>query len=70
MEMLTGSCLCGKVGIEVPDDFDYMGNCHCSDAVNLRVQIIHLLVGFHRQNLLLQKVRSLFPFTQKVKKQN
>ncbi|MDN3611452.1 GFA family protein [Vibrio ostreicida] len=32
MEMLTGSCLCGKIGIEVPDDFDYMGNCHCSEC--------------------------------------
>jgi len=32
MEMLIGSCLCGKIGIEVPDDFDYMGNCHCSEC--------------------------------------
>ncbi|CAM2961587.1 GFA family protein [Moritella viscosa] len=32
MRILNGSCLCGKVGIEVPDDFDYMGNCHCSEC--------------------------------------
>lgn len=28
----VNSCLCKKVQIEVPDDFDYMGNCHCSEC--------------------------------------
>ncbi|MBC7005010.1 GFA family protein [Photobacterium sp. BZF1] len=32
MKKLVGSCLCRKVQIEVPDDFDYMGNCHCSEC--------------------------------------
>nr|WP_086939408.1 GFA family protein [Thaumasiovibrio occultus] len=32
MTMLKGSCLCRKVQIEVPDDFEYMGNCHCSEC--------------------------------------
>jgi hypothetical protein len=32
MKMLRGSCLCGKVVIELPDEFDYMGNCHCSQC--------------------------------------
>lgn len=32
MKKLYGSCLCGKVQIEVPDDFEYMGNCHCSEC--------------------------------------
>ncbi|PSV54136.1 GFA family protein [Photobacterium sp. GB-1] len=32
MKKLNGSCLCGKVQIEVPDDFEYMGNCHCSEC--------------------------------------
>lgn len=30
MKMLEGSCLCGRVKIQVPDEFEYMGNCHCS----------------------------------------
>ncbi|MFD2180386.1 GFA family protein [Veronia pacifica] len=30
--MLKGSCLCGKITIEVPDEFEYMGNCHCSEC--------------------------------------
>lgn len=32
MQYLTGSCLCGKVKIQVPDRFDYVGNCHCSEC--------------------------------------
>lgn len=32
MKYLTGSCLCRKVKIQVPDRFDYVGNCHCSDC--------------------------------------
>lgn len=32
MKKLTGSCLCGKVVIEVPDAFDFMGYCHCSEC--------------------------------------
>ena len=29
---LTASCLCKKVKIEVPDEFVFMGNCHCSEC--------------------------------------
>jgi hypothetical protein len=32
MKYLTGSCLCQKVKIRVPDRFDYVGNCHCSEC--------------------------------------
>ncbi|NER82836.1 MAG: GFA family protein [Leptolyngbya sp. SIO1D8] len=32
MKKLEGSCLCGKVKIQVPDEFEYMGNCHCSEC--------------------------------------
>lgn len=32
MKNLSGSCLCGKIRIQVPDDFEYMGNCHCSEC--------------------------------------
>jgi hypothetical protein len=32
MSLLKGSCLCGEVAIEVPDEFEYMGNCHCSQC--------------------------------------
>ncbi|MGF1716702.1 GFA family protein [Photobacterium chitinilyticum] len=32
MRKLVGSCLCQKVQIEVPDNFEYMGNCHCSEC--------------------------------------
>ena len=32
MKQLEGTCLCGKVKIQTPDDFDYMGNCHCSEC--------------------------------------
>ena len=27
-----GSCLCGAVALTLPDQFDYMGNCHCSEC--------------------------------------
>ncbi len=30
MKNLSGTCLCGKVKIQIPDEFEYMGNCHCS----------------------------------------
>ncbi|HEX7047931.1 MAG TPA: GFA family protein [Gammaproteobacteria bacterium] len=30
MKQLKGSCLCGAVHIEVPDEFAFIGNCHCS----------------------------------------
>ena len=32
MRQLRGSCLCGQVHIEVPDQFDYIGSCHCSEC--------------------------------------
>jgi len=32
MKQLKGSCLCGQVQIEVPDRFDYVGSCHCSEC--------------------------------------
>ncbi|MFT5880612.1 MAG: hypothetical protein ACI86X_001741 [Moritella sp.] len=30
--VLKGSCLCGKIEIQVPDEFEYMGNCHCAEC--------------------------------------
>ena len=32
MNYLTGSCLCGRVKIRIPDRFDRIGNCHCSEC--------------------------------------
>lgn len=32
MKYLTGSCLCGKVEIQVPDKFEFIGYCHCSEC--------------------------------------
>lgn len=32
MKYLSGSCLCGKVKIQVPDAFEYVGHCHCSEC--------------------------------------
>lgn len=32
MGYLNGSCLCGKVGIRVPDEFGFVGYCHCSQC--------------------------------------
>ncbi|USD33779.1 MULTISPECIES: GFA family protein [Vibrio] len=32
MRKLVGSCLCRKIQIEVSDEFEYMGNCHCSEC--------------------------------------
>lgn len=32
MKQLTASCLCGAVALSLPDRFDYLGNCHCSEC--------------------------------------
>jgi hypothetical protein len=32
MKTLSGSCLCNQVQFEIPDDFTFMGNCHCSQC--------------------------------------
>jgi hypothetical protein len=32
MKQLHASCLCGAVRLSLPDQFDYMGNCHCSEC--------------------------------------
>ena len=32
MKELHASCLCGVVALTLPDQFDYMGNCHCSEC--------------------------------------
>ena len=32
MTSLTASCLCGAVALSLPDRFDYLGNCHCSEC--------------------------------------
>lgn len=29
---LKGTCLCGKVAYEVPDEFEAAFNCHCSNC--------------------------------------
>ena len=32
MNYIVGSCLCKKIKIKVPEKFDYVGNCHCSEC--------------------------------------
>ncbi|OZG73552.1 hypothetical protein BTA51_11145 [Hahella sp. CCB-MM4] len=32
MKHLKGSCLCGSVEIQVPDNFHFIGYCHCSEC--------------------------------------
>lgn len=32
---LTGSCLCGAVELELVDQFDFMGYCHCTECQKL-----------------------------------
>ncbi len=32
MSFLKGTCLCGNVEIQVPDDFHFIGFCHCSEC--------------------------------------
>lgn len=32
MKEISGRCLCGAVEYSVPDDFAYMGFCHCSEC--------------------------------------
>lgn len=32
MSVLKGSCLCQRIQFELPDEFEYMGNCHCSEC--------------------------------------
>ncbi|WP_421232808.1 GFA family protein [Aeromonas jandaei] len=32
MKQLHASCLCGTIHLTLPDQFDYMGNCHCSEC--------------------------------------
>lgn len=32
MNKLKGSCLCGKIVLEVHDSFDFMGYCHCGQC--------------------------------------
>lgn len=32
MNTLHAICLCGAVALTLPDQFDYMGNCHCSEC--------------------------------------
>jgi hypothetical protein len=32
MKCLTGSCLCGKVEVQVLDKFEFIGYCHCSEC--------------------------------------
>ncbi|WP_461535293.1 GFA family protein [Spongorhabdus nitratireducens] len=31
-KQLKGSCLCGAIEFQVEDNFDYVGNCHCSEC--------------------------------------
>lgn len=32
MDRITGSCLCGKIVFDVPDFFDFIVYCHCSQC--------------------------------------
>jgi len=32
MKTLSATCLCGSIRIEIPDEFEYMGYCHCSEC--------------------------------------
>lgn len=32
MSSIHGSCLCGKIKIQINSAFEYMGNCHCQQC--------------------------------------
>ncbi|QWL64957.1 GFA family protein [Aeromonas jandaei] len=32
MKQLHASCFCGAIHLTLPDQFDYVGNCHCSEC--------------------------------------
>lgn len=66
MKHLSGSCLCGKVAVQVADKFGFVGYCHCEqcrkwsgsafatgalvDADDLRVTSGEELVSWYRQS--------------------
>jgi len=49
--MLTGSCLCGAVRYEVPDQFSYALNCHCSNCRRATGSAFKPFAGIERGRL-------------------
>jgi hypothetical protein len=51
--MLTGKCECGAVRYEVPDEFVYAMNCHCSNCRASTGSAFKALAGIEREKLVL-----------------
>jgi hypothetical protein len=53
--VLTGSCLCGKVGYAVADEFTYALNCHCSGCRRATGSAFKPFAGIRREKLCVTK---------------
>ena len=51
MPMLHGGCRCGAVRYEVPDEFLYAWNCHCSGCRAATGSAFKSLAGIEREKL-------------------
>lgn len=49
--LLTGKCLCGAVGYEVVDAFEYAMNCHCSNCRRTTGSAFKPFAGIKRNQL-------------------
>ena len=49
--MLRGSCLCGACQYEVPDEFEYAMNCHCSQCRRATGSAFKPFAGIPRDKL-------------------
>ena len=48
---LTGRCLCGAVGYEAADEFDYAVNCHCPQCRKATGSVFKPLAGIEIEKL-------------------
>src|SRR5258706_13893184 len=55
--MLAGKCFCGAVQYEVPDEFRYALNCHCSNCRRATGSAFKPFAGIQREKLRITKGR-------------
>jgi hypothetical protein len=53
--MLSGTCLCGTVEYQVPDEFCYALNCHCTRCRRATGAAFKTLAGIERHKLKVTK---------------
>jgi hypothetical protein len=70
METLRGSCLCGAIQYEVPDNFLYAAYCHCSECRRFSGSAFSALGGLPVNQLQIKSGQDSIKYFRKTEESN